>query len=470
MLIETATAYHPDYQSYKDKYLASIPEAFCLRQNNERNAEANAFEIFLVDPTTTSSELCQITGLDIEGIRNLYANIRSSEAVHRIFSSLFYPRRIMVEVAKEFTRDLVEDPCYAERFLNGKAVISKTVEIHATNGSCDYICSMCLWSDKGEWTYRKLRLDNLGLLNNQEWSRLLREARQLGTKRILFSGGGEPLLKKDFFQLIAIAHSVGLRTSLFTNGYSLNRLSEEGWRELLLTDTVRFSIHSPNEHTYDAIVGLPKTHALKCVSENIREVLRRRTSYGSSTKVGVGFVIQPLNFDEIEQMAEFAKELGVDFLQIRQDEVDVTRNLNGVETEEVARQLNAVRENLLAGRYNNLTIDFSDDLTALANGINQETRAVNECLIKNFRPAISPFGLVGPCDLKVEPRFYDPTRLIGHLKKRSIEEIIHEAQNKFIPANCGECMPSGKTGNAIIRKLIADYHLGIPPSEQPFNF
>ncbi len=409
--------------------------------------------------------------LDIDNVRKLYTKIQESDIIHRIFSSLFYPRRITVRVAREFTKDLIEDPNYEEIFLTGGPVISKTIVIHATTASCNYTCSMCLWSDKEELTYRRLGLNNLGLMNNEKWSKFLREAHNLGAKRIIFSGGGEPLLKKDLFRLVATAHSLGLETSLFTNGYTLDQLSEEDWKELLSMNKVRFSIHSPNKVTYNTIVGLPKyTPALERVSENIRETLRRRAIYRSSTKVGIGFVIQSLNFDEIEQMAEFANELGADFLQIRQDEVDVTRNLDNEETKEVVRQLNVVRNNLLMGNYNSLMIDFSDNLTALANGLSQETMLTHECLIKNFRPAISPYGEVSTCDLKIEPRFYNPKHSLGHLKKQSIEEIINNAQNKFIPTNCKECMPSGKTGNAIVRKLISEYNLGISPFEQPFNF
>ncbi|MDP3041327.1 MAG: radical SAM protein [Candidatus Omnitrophota bacterium] len=66
--------------------------------------------------------------------------------------------------------------------------------------------------------------------------------------------GGEPLLRKDIFDLIAAASKYGLRTSLCTNGYLLDyamakRLCESGLNGLAI------SLDSLDEQTHDAMRG-----------------------------------------------------------------------------------------------------------------------------------------------------------------------------------------------------------------------
>ena len=211
-------------------------------------------------------------------------------------------------------------------------------------------------------------------------------------------------------------------------------------------------------------------HALPKVSENIRELLARKKSQDGTVRVGIGFVTQALNYSQIERMVSFASDLGVDFLDIRQDEVDVTRNLHLDEKTVVAKQLGNIREKALRGEFGSTSVDVSDDLTALVNDIEQETRVVNECFMKKLRPAISPYGIVGPCDLKVEPRFANPVTVFGSAKRQTIPLIAEKMIEKHIPANCVECMPSGRTGNAIFTKLLRDFEAGVDYIDQPFNF
>ncbi len=66
--------------------------------------------------------------------------------------------------------------------------------------------------------------------------------------------GGEPLLRKDIFDLIAVAAKHGLRASLCTNGYLVDyvmakRLSESGLKALAI------SLDSLDEQTHDSLRG-----------------------------------------------------------------------------------------------------------------------------------------------------------------------------------------------------------------------
>jgi MoaA/NifB/PqqE/SkfB family radical SAM enzyme len=389
--------------------------------------------------------------------------------VRQITDSPYYPRRMMTQFAESTVQDWVNDPEYAGSILRGETVAARNLEVHATRGTCDYTCTMCLWSDKEELTYRNLGLGEFGLMDASDWGRVFQSAQDLGTSRVVFSGGGEPLLNKDLFNLSATARGMGLKTHLYTNGFGLRRATEKDWGEVVQMEQVRFSMHSPTEDVYNQIVTMPEgVSALPTVAANIRELLVRRNASGGNVNVGIGFVTQTLNHHQIEEMVDFAKDLGVDFINLRQDEVEVTRELGNAERRLIAAQLSSIRDRNARDEFGGMHVDMSDDLVALANGVEQNTRRVATCFAKILRPAISPFGVVAPCDLRAEPRFSDPDYVLGNVKRQQLPVIMENAAQKDIDASCEQCMPSGRTINAIVTKLIKDFEAGIDYTDQPF--
>ncbi|MGH3669581.1 MAG: hypothetical protein ACRDSH_02945 [Pseudonocardiaceae bacterium] len=231
---------------------------------------------------------------------------------------------------------------------------------------------------------------------------------------------------------------------------------------LLRCRRIRFSIHSPEPAIYDRITGTrPQQHALDRVKRNLSMILAER---GESLQAGIGFVIQPDNHQQLEAMAEFAEDTGVDWLDLRKDEVDVTESL-------VDDQLVRVREQLRSIRNRPLTdtrIDIGDELVSLANGLIPDRTRTAECLGRYFRPTIGAYGHLTPCDLKAEPRFSDTRFDLGSMKKARIMDVVSSSSTRRIPDDCAQCMPSSRTGNAIVHKLLADLQAGVSLDDQPF--
>ncbi len=234
-------------------------------------------------------------------------------------------------------------------------------------------------------------------------------------------------------------------------------------------ERLRLSIHSPLATTYDRITGLPtRLGALRRVVEQTARLLALRRELGGSVRVGIGFVIQPLNYEQILPMAQFAAELGVDFLDIRKDEVDVTVGLSADQLRSVAEQLASLRARALDGRYGATAMDLSDELVALTNGRPYIRRRGGECMAKYFRPTISPFGILAPCDLKAEPRFASSQFNLGSVGANRVLPVVDSMPARFIPNACEECMPSSRTGNAVYAKVLGDQRAGVGLEEQPF--
>lgn len=457
-------------RQYMSDYLASGSETQSYKPSPENLVPQDlATQLHLTDPSIIATDLSEATGLSLNEIKSLYLRLQTDEEAKRITGSVYYPRRMMTRFAESTLRDWADDPDYADKLLRGETVAARDLEIHATRGTCDYTCTMCLWSDKKELTYRNLGLSELGLMMTSDWEKVFKSAKELGTRRIVFSGGGEPLLNKDLFNLSSTARAMGLQTHLYSNGFGLRRVTERDWDEVMAMEQVRFSIHSPTKGIYNQIVTMPdRTNALSVVTANIEELLARRETSGGNVRVGIGFVTQALNYSQVEAMVDFAKDLGVDFINLRQDEVQVTRELGDAERKIIATQLASVRSRALGAEFGSMYVDMSDDMTALANGIEQSTRKVVFCLAKLFRPAINPFGVVAPCDLRAEPRFADPAYVLGNTKRQQLPVIMENAARKDVDAGCEQCMPSGRTINAMMTKLIKDYEAGIQYTEQPF--
>lgn len=91
-----------------------------------------------------------------------------------------------------------------------------------------------------------------------------------------------------------------------------------------------------------------------------------------------------------------------------------------------------------------------------------------ECLAKYFRPTISPFGIVAPCDLKAEPRFADSRFNLGTIPRHRVLDVVDKMPGQFVPDACTQCMPSSRTGNAVYHKLLTDCRQGLDLSDQPF--
>lgn len=439
-------------------------EFFLEKEIEQRLIEGR--RIHLENPSIPATELSNVTGLGFDDILTLYKNLQSDRRIHALVDSPFYPHKLMYRFACSVVNDWVSDPIYTEELVKGEAA-ARTVEIHATKGTCDYECAMCLWSDKQEFVYSgKDRL-----LSKDDWINFISTIQYYGTKTIVFSGGGEPILNRDFIPLIDHTHKLGLNTHLYTNGFSLNALLEQDQESLTQMERIRFSIHSPNPETYNKIVHLPhKVGALKRVSENIAQLIELKNKAHSSTRVGIGFVIQQLNYNQIVDMTDYAAELGVDYFNIRRDEVNITDALTSRQIQEVVSQLNTIRDHIVRGGYSRMYIDISDSLTALANGDSQSMKSTNLCMSPYFRPAVSPYGVWAACDLKAEPRFEDSNYILGDIRRNSVGEILNSIQEINVPANCDVCMPSGRTGNAIYAKLLADYKMGINFNQQPFYF
>ena len=129
---------------------------------------------------------------------------------------------------------------------------------------------------------------------------IIEKVAELGVAYITFSGG-EPLLRKDIFELGNFAKSKGLSTSLYTNG-------------ILIEKEMIPSL----EKGFDTImVSFPEMKAKKLRTEKEIDKTKKSLSLlkASSINTGISFVITKDNFHQMESVCEYAKN-SVDFLYL----------------------------------------------------------------------------------------------------------------------------------------------------------
>ena len=159
---------------------------------------------------------------------------------------------------------------------------------------------------KCSWCNNPLNFDDYTAqeLSTQEWTRVLREARDLGALQLGFTGG-EPLMRDDLEELVAYADSIGFYTNLITSGVGLNEerlvaLKAAGLKQIQL------SVQSTRAEMTDALVGA-HAHAMKM------DAARRIKAHGFPMVLNMPVFKQ--NIDLIGEMCEWAADLGIEYIE-----------------------------------------------------------------------------------------------------------------------------------------------------------
>ncbi|MFH1222519.1 MAG: radical SAM protein [Candidatus Micrarchaeota archaeon] len=185
---------------------------------------------------------------------------------------------------------------------------------------CNLFCTYCngphLRLQNGDKTERKLELlrSNLTL---SSFRRLLDDAARFSSIKHMHFTGGEPTMCGSLPEMVELAASRGILTSLTTNGTAkpeiYSRLVEAGMTEM------RVSIDSHSEAEYERIVG--RRNAFGKVVDNIRNIAKMRDE-GRDIFLVINACISEKSVDEIASTVKFLVSLDPDdvkLLAISQD-------------------------------------------------------------------------------------------------------------------------------------------------------
>ena len=186
---------------------------------------------------------------------------------------------------------------YLSKYLHSKGArlglpIGGNFELTAR---CNFNCPMC---------YVHLQQEDIDAqgreLTAAQWIDLARQARDAGMVFALLTGG-EPFVRKDFFEIYHAMKEMGLMISINSNGSML----QGEILEKLLSDPpfrINISLYGGSNDTYCAMCGRP---AFDRVVENIAALKK------AGVDVRLNVSITPYNRQDVAAITQKAQELGV---------------------------------------------------------------------------------------------------------------------------------------------------------------
>lgn len=174
-----------------------------------------------------------------------------------------------------------------------------TLEVYPTL-RCNLSCRFCDTTDRHRPPQNEL--------SEARWLQIVDEAAEVGVRRVMVLGGGEPLVSEATPALMRRARERGMSGFLTTNGTRLGRLApliaDIGW------DEVHVSIDGAAPATHDALRGQPGAFR-----QSVRGLCALRAR-GGPTRLGLHTVVTRANVDELPDIVRLAASLGcarVDF-------------------------------------------------------------------------------------------------------------------------------------------------------------
>jgi MoaA/NifB/PqqE/SkfB family radical SAM enzyme len=188
----------------------------------------------------------------------------------------------------------------------GKEAPPLHIDIEPTS-SCNLKCRFC-------WTRSKERVKNCQYqrtLTNKKLLEIVREAAKLGVKEWEIAGGWEPMFKPNaVFKMMELIKKYGMYGSITTNGNlftkkMIKKLVEIGW------DRILFSLEGPDAETHDFLTQVKGSFERE--TRNIRLFKEWKKRLGKKKPLySIHSVLTNRNYDKLERMIEFGKELGCD--------------------------------------------------------------------------------------------------------------------------------------------------------------
>jgi MoaA/NifB/PqqE/SkfB family radical SAM enzyme len=135
------------------------------------------------------------------------------------------------------------------------------------------------------------------------------------TQYIRYTGEGETLIHRHFFEMLAYAtaHAGDVSVTVTTNGVLLDELRTER----LLATGVNIVDISIDAHTPETYAKIRVNGRLDVTRANVLRLLARARATGNCTKVVVSYIEQPQNLGETADFEKFWRDAGADYVVIR---------------------------------------------------------------------------------------------------------------------------------------------------------
>jgi len=295
----------------------------------------------------------------------------------------------------------------------------------ALTNRCNFSCSYCY--------SRMEKNDELSRTQAQKVLKILVDNNVL----FLNVGGGEPLLRKDLFELAAYATQLGLNISMNSNGYLLDKSAALMVKKAGFNN-VGISIDSHEARAHDELRQMPGSYK--------RAVKAIKFLKETGVKVFISSVICRINFKEFDKLVSFAKELEVERINLHnykcsgkgftnKDRLDLKPD----EWSDFYR-----RALIVQNKSKDMDIAFDDPILALLkkDKRNEARNPIGRILVKGS--VCGKLTLYLKANADITPCGFIPLR-IGNLLKDDFKElwaaspVLQSMRNKTPKGKCRKC-------------------------------
>lgn len=298
----------------------------------------------------------------------------------------------------------------------GAPVRPINMEINPTN-TCNESCTWCTYGYLHE---RKEALPPEVLLA------LLHDAREMGVQSVTWTGGGEPTVYRELGDMIGVAAGLGFRQGLNSNGTLFN----ERLRTLAVDHLsyVRFSVDAGTAETY------ARTHRIRPemydrVTGNIAALARQRDEAGSRLTIGFSFLVDASNVADLATAAALARDIGVDYFQIKPIVNYVESNLQFAEHSILWNQMEAQMPDVFALENEKFRVYFLGHKFKDIKLQNQHYgRSYDVCRGNELLVSVGADGSVDLCCAFKG----DPNWSFGNLNEKSFRDIWEGEQRRRV--------------------------------------
>lgn len=333
---------------------------------------------------------------------------------------------------------------YNEDYSNVKAIVSRFIETSLNNGFvtmnvrrqlCNiYVCgsydTITPLSAGYEITkacplkcihcYNKSGLPKIDELSTEDVIIILKKLKIAGVMKLNITGG-EPMARKDFFEIIEFCSQNFFAITINSNGYFITMDAAEKISKMNHNVIFQISIDG-TEETHNNIRG--KADAFKKATKAVEYLAKMKVP------VTVGFTCNKDNFNEIEQVTKLAKQLGAIQISFAK-----TMNSGRAKDNKIADNVDIDK---LAEVVHNMRLKYSDNTFYVGNADEEKTNDENEnstCGAGTRLICVRENGDVTPCTSMLQ--------VMGNIKRQEITELFSvsniEVFNTLIRPNKNFC-------------------------------
>lgn len=310
---------------------------------------------------------------------------------------------------------------------------------------CNQDCHFCAYRMEGGFSTANFA-DEQGNKNPKRFiptakcKQILDDAKAIGVRAVEFTGGGEPTVHPDCWEIIAHAQSLGLQTGLVTNGVRL-----KDWDVIRKLTWLRVSLDAGREETYERI---RRSKAWGKVMENLAHLgglpLPSGEGRGEGRPyVGVGFVVTRENYLELADACRIVRDCGIPYIRVSAMFSHIgSQYYRGIEAD-VANQRALAR---CYERSNFKVVDFFGDRIG---DLDQAAPDYAFCGYQQFVVYIGGDQKVYTCCTNA----YTPHGEIGDLREQSFLEWFTKTRRfDFDARKCHHCQFNNK--NKVLNFLL----------------